>query len=77
MTDLMPLQPENKIEILRILRESIPSCDEVYEFDRFLSFLRSKDQEFESYDISGKQRLLSDYLDSYIGEKKFRVGKDG
>ncbi len=73
----MDIQLENKIEVLRILREAIPGCDEAYELDRFLSFLRSKDQEFEAYDSSGKRRLLAEYLDGYIGEQKLRVGRDG
>ena len=77
MTDLMPLQAENKIELLNAFRRIIPKCNETEELERFLMFLRSKNLDFESFNPDGKARLFQKYLDGYIGEKKFRVGRDG
>lgn len=79
----MPVQKENREELLKIFCDNIPMCNPDYELDRFLSWILSKDLRFET-DESGadrsadsKRRLLGTYLHQYIDPPKFRVGRDG
>ncbi len=75
----MELKPENKLELLKAFRTIMPGCDEMYETDRFLSFLRSQNTEFESYDSEAKGNIFYQYMKNYVGkdQKTFRMGRDG
>lgn len=76
MSDLMPVNADDKVELFRIFREHIPGCNEQYEFDRFLSYLRGLDKQWEGNESNLKRQLLFNYLRDYIGPKMFRSGRD-
>lgn len=77
MTDIMPVNADDRQELLNIFRKEIPGCDEAYELSRFLDYLRSIDKQWEGNEAALKKSMLFNYLQDYIGEHKpFRAGRD-